>query len=112
MWIIKIVLMAIVVLFVIIVGVQNGAETVTVRILQWEYPEVPLNMVLIESLAIGMLLGVAISIFHAIGLRGRIWKQKREIARLTHELVALRNLPIQEAEEEEQRGSGEWRNID
>ncbi|KPJ53039.1 hypothetical protein AMJ39_06125 [candidate division TA06 bacterium DG_24] len=112
MWVIKVVLLAVVILFVIIVGVQNGGEIVTFRILRWEFAGIPLNMILVEALAIGMLLGVMISIFHAVGMRTRIWRQKKEISRLTSELVAMRNLPIEEAEEEQQRMDDERRYID
>ncbi|MCH7760346.1 LapA family protein [candidate division TA06 bacterium] len=88
------IIIAAVVLFAIGVGMQNSTERVTLQLLIWEFSDLPLILVLIESIAFGMVTAIFIYAVNEILLRKRLWHQKKEIKRLKEEVKALQNFPL------------------
>lgn len=99
MWILKTVILFAVVLFVILVGLQNTTQTATVNLLHWRFEELPIVLLLFITIAAGMVFSLLISIMNEVRLRQRIWRQNRELKKLKDELAALRGIPLSEAYE-------------
>jgi uncharacterized integral membrane protein len=98
------ILILLIVIFAFIVGGQNSGERVTIQLFSKIWPDLPLVLVLIESIAFGVVITIFIYIVNEILLRRRIWHQNREIKRLKEEVKALQNFPLTE---ESASGEGE-----
>ena len=92
-------LLSAIVLLSIGIGIQNIGEEVTLHLLKWEFRDLPLILVMIESLAVGMVISIVIYSVNIILLQRRIWRQNREIALLKEEVKALQNYPLTEEKE-------------
>lgn len=82
----------------IIVGTQNGNTLVDVSILIWNFNDIPLTLVLIETFAVGIIFTIIVAVIDEIRLKNRLWRKRNEIKELKKELTALRNLPVEEVE--------------
>lgn len=82
----------------IIVGTQNGNTMVDISILVWNFRNLPLTLVLIETFAIGVIFTIIVAVIDEIRLKNRLWRKRNEIKELKKELTALRNLPVEEVE--------------
>ncbi len=96
------ILAGIFVIFAIIVGTQNGGTTVDVHVLKWHFEGVALNIVIIESIVLGMIFVIIIAGVNEFRLRNRLRLQRKEIREVKNELDALRSLPVTEMEEMEE----------
>ncbi|MEW6686156.1 MAG: LapA family protein [Candidatus Edwardsbacteria bacterium] len=99
MWILRLLGSLLLIIALTIIVLQNIKEDVTVTVFSWQFVNKPLPLVILLSIALGMVVTFFINIFHELSLRRRIWAQKKKIDNLTVELTALRNLPLAEAEE-------------
>ncbi len=99
MWVIRTLL--IVAVFVILLGfaIYNAGERVTVTILHKPYPGVLLIEVAFWSCVFGLLVSVLLFITVYFRQVGEIRRQKRIIESLNAEIAALRNRPIEEADD-------------
>lgn len=92
------------VLLAILFGLQNASQYVEeVNFLYWQATNVPLILVLFQALAVGVLFALVLAAIFEIKLRSKIRRQKKQIKELNEELSALRSLPLQEPEKEEER---------
>jgi uncharacterized integral membrane protein len=62
-----------------------------------DFNSVPIALLMIEAFILGMFVWFLISIFREASLRSDLRAQRRKMKRLTDELVALRNAPVEEA---------------
>jgi len=98
MWIIRWILMVIVLLFLIYFGAENSDQTVTIKFIKWQSPQMQLWMVMYLSFAAGMLLWLFGSIFKVMQLKTDIRKLNKESNTLRKELDNLRNISIEDDE--------------
>ncbi len=109
MWIVRWILIALLILIVLGFALQNQDQTVSVRILKWQSPILPLYLFLYVSFGAGLLFWVLISALNAIKMKGEIFKLNRENRKIRDELNRLRNVTIEDdldvpdIEEEENR---------
>jgi uncharacterized integral membrane protein len=91
------------VLLAILFGLQNASQIVReVNFLKWQVTNIPLIIVLFHAMAVGVVFALILAVMFEIKLRRRIRRQSRQIRELNDELSALRSLPLQESEREEQ----------
>ena len=62
-----------------------------------QFDSVPIALLMIEAFILGMFVWFLISIFREAKLRNDLRVQRRKLKQLTDELVALRNVPVEEA---------------
>lgn len=99
MYIINILLSAIIIIIGIVIGTQNGNTYIDVKMLWWNFDNMSLSLVMLESLVFGMLVVLIIAAVYEIMQRSRIWKMKRKIDELQKELQRLRNLVAEDVTE-------------
>lgn len=98
MWILRWFLMVVVLLLLIYFGAENSTQTVYVKFVKWQSPELQLWMVMYLSFAAGMLVWLFGSIFKILQLKNDIRKLNKESGTLRKELDNLRNISIEEEE--------------
>jgi uncharacterized integral membrane protein len=99
MWIIRWILIALMVLVVLGFALQNQSQTVSVTVLKWQSPIVPLYLLLYLAFAAGLAFWVLISALTIFKLKGEKLKLQRENKRITQELNRMRNASIEEEPE-------------
>ena len=77
MWIIKWILIAIVVLFILLFAFENQGNPVSIHFIKWQSIELPLYIFLYISFGLGMLFWLLISIFKILKFKGKIRKTQK-----------------------------------
>ena len=96
MWIVRWILGAIIIIFVLGFALQNQTETATIQLLNWQSPVLPLYLYLYFAFGTGLIFWALVSAFNIFKLRGRIGKVEKENKKLHKELDRLRNAAIEE----------------
>ena len=96
MWIIKWILIAIVVLFILLFAFENQDQQTFVRFVKWQSIDLPLYIFLYISFGLGMFFWLLISIYKIFSYKGRILSLTRANNRLKGELDRLRNANIED----------------
>jgi len=98
MWVVKWILGAVIILFVLGFAVQNNdpAQQVSLIFLKgkWETEPLPIWLVAYASFAIGVLFWLVVSIVHVLQLKSQIRQMRKEHRNIRQELDGLRNLSI------------------
>jgi uncharacterized integral membrane protein len=98
MWVVKWILGALIILFVLGFAVQNNdpAQQVSLIFLKgkWETEPVPIWLVAYAAFAIGVLFWLIVSIFQVFQLSAQIRQIRKENKNIRQELDGLRNLSI------------------
>jgi len=102
MWILRLFFIAVIMIVVLAFALQNLEQRTVVRFWSWQSAELPLILFLFEAFVVGMLVWFLVAIFHELQLRSEIRHIRKENKKLKTELTALRNLPLEEEETEEQ----------
>jgi len=102
MWVFRWILTALVILVVLGFALQNQEQTVSVHILNWTTPNLPLYFILYISFAAGVLTWVLVSVFNMLKLKNVIHRLERQNQKIQDELNKLRNINIEEELPEEQ----------
>jgi len=98
MWIIRWIVSALVILIILGFALQNQEQMVSVRVLTWQSPNLPLYLFLYVAFAAGVLIWALISALNIIKLKGDIRKLQKDNRKITDELNRLRNVNIEEEE--------------
>jgi uncharacterized integral membrane protein len=106
MWILRWFLLIVVLFFLVGFFSQNSDQIVTVRLLGWTSPELPLAYTLFLAGLAGYLLCLLVALVNQLRLRSQIAALKRESRAQQTELDRLRNFAI---EEDALSGHGEVR---
>ena len=101
MWIVRWILTALIILLILGFALQNQEQTVSVRILNWTTPNLPLYFFLYAAFAAGVLIWAVVSAFHMLKLKKTIHRLEKKNSRTQRELDKLRNITIESEEEEE-----------
>ena len=103
MWVFRMLLLLVLVVIVTGFAMLNSAQraTVTLGTESLTFRGVPLVLLLFEAFVLGAVVWFFISIAHEVVLRRIIRKQKREITDLNSEIAGLRQISLEEIEDED-----------
>lgn len=98
MWILR--NLVVIVLISLIIGfvIYNSNERVSVNLYGREYYEVPLIFVAFWAMVVGMVISFALGVSYYFKTYSELRNQKGENRKLLDEIIALRNLPLEEEE--------------
>jgi uncharacterized membrane protein YciS (DUF1049 family) len=99
-WLIRSVMALVGIIAFLWLGMNNADQRVDFFFFTKMYESLSLNFIMLVVFAAGMVFSFFLFIFSEFQLRNRINRQRRHIDRLERELVALRNLPLEEGEVE------------
>jgi uncharacterized integral membrane protein len=99
MWIIRTLFIVIILILLLGFAVQNAYQRVSINILSKQYANVPMIVVLFLAFVIGILVWLIFTIFQYFKMQADIYQERKRSRRLTEEIKALRNRPLQEVEE-------------
>lgn len=102
MWLIRSAIILVGVIAFLWVGMNNADQNVDFKLFTKSFPGLSLNMLMLLVFAVGMVFSFVIFVLSEFHLRHVIGQQQREIVRLEQELSALRNLPLEEGEDEQE----------
>lgn len=94
MWIFRWILAALIILVILGFALQNQDQTVSVRVLNWQSPVLPLYLFLYIAFGIGLLFWGAIFLFNSFKLKSEIATLQRENKKVQDELNRMRNVNI------------------
>lgn len=100
-------ILGILLIFGIIIGSQNGTTFVNFYVLKWKFENIPLTLLVIESILIGFILTIIISGVNTIKMKLQMREITKENTNLQKQIKALKNLPFEEEEEEKEEESEE-----
>ena len=95
MWILRWILLIIVLFFLVGFLSQNADQIVTVRLMGWTSPELPLSYALFLAGLAGYALCLLVALINQIRLRSQIGTLRRQNRELHVELDKLRNLALE-----------------
>jgi lipopolysaccharide assembly protein A len=95
MWILRWLLFIILLFFLVGFLSQNADQIVSVRILGWQSPEMPLAYALILAGTAGYVLCLLVALVNQLRLRGQIGALRRRNRELQTELDRLRNFALE-----------------
>ena len=101
MWILKRLFLILVVAAILLLGVFNAAEKVTVKLGFYDFLDSPLPLVMVVFFLLGAIFHYLYSIGREIGLRAEIRRLKKGSEGLNRELRDLRNLSFEEGFEKD-----------
>lgn len=99
MWIIRTLFIVVVLILLLGFAVQNAYQRVSINILNKQYANVPMILVLFVAFVLGILVWFVFTIFQYFRMQGDLYQERKRNKRLTEEIKALRNRPLQEIEE-------------
>jgi uncharacterized integral membrane protein len=99
MWVVRTILIVAVFVILLGFGIYNAGEKVAVTILNTRYINVPLIVVAFWSCVFGLLVSILLFITVYFKQVGEIRRQRRINESLAAEIAALRNRPIEEADD-------------
>lgn len=101
MWLLRSVIILIGVIAFLWIGMANADQRVHFRFFAYDYPNLSLNLLLLIVFAAGMVFSFLIALVNEFNLRGLLRSERKKCRRLEEELAALRNLPLEEGEKDE-----------
>jgi len=99
MWIIRTLFIVIILILLLGFAVQNAYQRVSINILDKQFANVPMILVLFIAFVIGILIWFIFTIFQYFRMQRDLYQERKRSRRLTEEIKALRNRPLQEVEE-------------
>ncbi len=96
MWIFRWIFGALLIIIILGFAIQNQEQTVSVRILRWVSPVIPLYLIVYLSFIAGLITWLAVSSFKILSLKGKNHSLQKEIKKVKDELNRLRNANIEE----------------
>lgn len=105
MWIIRYAIAAILIIALLGFTIQNSYQRVVINIANKTFTDVPLIFVVYAAFCIGLIFWFAISIVQYFRMLGHLSEQRRKNRTLTDEITTLRNLPLEEPDEQQEEKS-------
>lgn len=102
MWMLKWLGVALLMILLLGFSMLNLNQRVDVDLFFWQFQDVPLILVIFEAFIIGMLVWFLVAFINELKLRGELRAVTRDRDEIHSELQNLRNLPLEETEEEEE----------
>jgi uncharacterized membrane protein YciS (DUF1049 family) len=104
-WLIRSAVILVGVIAFLWVGMTNADQQVDFTFFTVQYPNLSLNLLILLVFAAGMVFSFLIFALSEFQLRHTINHKQREIVRLERELSALRNLPLENGDDESREPS-------
>lgn len=98
MWAIKGVFWLLILVLLAVFFTQNSGQTVDVKLLNREYIDIPLYLVLLVAFLLGLVLGMIAVAVREFSLRNRIRRLGRDLRERDREIAELRALPLRDIE--------------
>lgn len=105
MWILRTFLIIILIALVVGFAIYNSDEKISVNLYGQEYIDVPMIFVAFWALVIGMLISFVLGVSYYFKMHSELRSLRKENKKMTDEITALRNLPLEETEEKEELGT-------
>ena len=102
MWVLRIFVILLIIVLVIGFGIYNSDVRVSVNLFGQDYVAVPMIYVAFWSLVVGMVVSFVMSISYCLKLQSQLRAWKKENKSLMEEITTLRNLPLEDVEEEKE----------
>ncbi len=99
MWIFKGIIYLLVLLTMAVFFTQNSGQSVDLRLLKWEYLDIPLYYVMLGGFLAGILVSLIVGGIREIKLRNRLRTLARDLKDRDNEITELRSLPLRELDE-------------
>lgn len=96
MWIFKWIFGALLIIIILGFAIQNQEQTVSVHIISWESPVVPLYLIVFISFITGMITWFLVSVYKIFSLKKQNFSLQRDVKKIKDELNRLRNANIEE----------------
>jgi len=96
MWLIRWIVFIFFFLLILLFALQNQAQEVAVKLLNWQSPTMPLYLVVYLAFAAGILFWLLFSAGYVLRLKGRMRRLQKEDRKIKEELNRLRNANIEE----------------
>lgn len=96
MWIFKWIFGALLIIIILGFAIQNQEQTVSVHIIKWQSPIVPLYLIVYLSFIAGLVTWLIVSSFKIFNMKGKNYSLQREYKKVKDELNRLRNANIEE----------------
>lgn len=100
MWLIRSAVILVGVIAILWVGMSNADQSVDFTFFTKKFVDLSLNLLLLVVFFAGLIIAFFVMALSEFQLRHTIGQKEREVARLERELSALRNLPLEEGEDE------------
>lgn len=107
MWIIRYAVAAVLIIALLGFTIQNTYQRVVINIFNKTYEDVPLIFIVYIAFCLGLIFWFAISIIQYFKMLGQLSELKKKNRTLTQEITTLRNLPLEEPDEDQSTASGE-----
>jgi uncharacterized integral membrane protein len=101
MWIVKWILSALLILFLLLFAFQNQSEEVSVEFINWQSHNLPLYIFLYIAFGLGLVFWLIVSAVSTIKLKGEIHQLQKDNRKIRQELDRLRNVSIEDVADEE-----------
>lgn len=101
MWILKWIFGALLIIIILGFALQNQDQTISVHILKWESPVIPLYFLIYLSFIAGLLSWLLFSTYKIFRLKGKNYSLQHEVQKLKKQLNRLRNANIEDVVETE-----------
>jgi len=98
-WIIKGILYLIILIAMALFFTQNSSESVDLKLLHWQYLDIPLYYVMLGGFLGGLLVSLVVGGIREVKLRNRIRNLGRDLKDRDGEIAELRSLPLRELDE-------------
>lgn len=102
MWVLRIFVILLIIVLVLGFGIYNSDVRVSVNFFGRDFVEVPMIYVAFWSLVVGMVISFFLSISYYLKVQSELRAQKRECKNLMEEITTLRNLPLEDVEEDKE----------
>lgn len=99
MWIIRYAVAALLIIGLLGFTIQNNYQRVVINIANKTYDNIPLIFVVYAAFCIGLIFWFVISIVQYFRMMSQLAEQKKKVKTLTQEITTLRNLPLEEIDE-------------
>ena len=107
MWIIRYAVAAVLIIALLGFTIQNTYQRVVINILTKTYEDVPLIFIVYVAFCLGLVFWFAISIIQYFKMLSQLSELKKRNRTLTQEITTLRNLPLEEPDEDKADLAGE-----
>ncbi len=99
MWIIKGILYLFVLIAMALFFTQNSSQSVDLKLLHWQYLDIPLYYVMLGGFLCGLLVSLVVGGIREVKLRNRLRKLGRDLRDRDSEIAELRSLPLRELDD-------------
>jgi uncharacterized integral membrane protein len=99
MWAMRVLLLLIIIVLIVGFSIYNSAQRVAVHLIGASYENVPLVVVTYWAFVLGMVVSFLLGIAYYLRITNQMRERDKENKRMSAELTALRNRPIDMPEE-------------